>query len=167
MINSKPNTYVAVEHEEYWDPTVNIGNFTQVAEKVVFCGRINHICVTHRKAVTGYPFTALWNLPFFEVTVGRGPITIGNDVWIGREAWILDGVTIGDGAIIGAKAVVAKDVPPYAVAVGNPAVVKHLRFKPEQIEKLLKIKWWDWDVEIIKKRIEDFKDIDIFLEKYG
>lgn len=51
------------------------------------------------------------------------PITIGNDVWIGARVIILPGVTIGNGAIIGAGAVVTKDVPDYAVAVGNPAKV--------------------------------------------
>ena len=54
------------------------------------------------------------------------PVTIGNDVWIGSRVTILPGVTIHDGCIIGAGAVVSKDVPPYSVAVGNPArVVKN------------------------------------------
>jgi len=51
------------------------------------------------------------------------PIKIGNDVWIGRRVIILAGVTIGDGSIIGAGAVVAKDIPPFSIAVGNPARV--------------------------------------------
>lgn len=42
-------------------------------------------------------------------------------MWIGSKATILGGVHIGDGAIIGANAVVTKDVPPYTIAVGNPA----------------------------------------------
>ena len=55
------------------------------------------------------------------------PIKIGNHVWIGAGATILKGVTVGDHAIIGGGAVVNKDVPPYAVVVGNPAkVVKYL-----------------------------------------
>ena len=44
-------------------------------------------------------------------------------VWIGADVTLLGGVRIGNGAIIGAGAVVAKDVPPYAVVVGNPARV--------------------------------------------
>jgi len=51
------------------------------------------------------------------------PIIIGNDVWIGRRVIILPGVTIGDGCVIGAGAVVAKSIPPYSIAVGNPAKV--------------------------------------------
>lgn len=48
-------------------------------------------------------------------------IVIGNDVWIGANATLLKGVTIGDGAVIGAGSVVTKDIPEYAVVVGNPS----------------------------------------------
>lgn len=51
------------------------------------------------------------------------PVYIGDDVWIGRRVIILPGVHIGKGAVIGAGAVVAKDIPEYAIAVGNPVKV--------------------------------------------
>lgn len=51
------------------------------------------------------------------------PIVICDNVWIGSRATILPGVTIGEGAVVGACAVVAKDVPPWSVVVGNPARV--------------------------------------------
>lgn len=51
------------------------------------------------------------------------PIVIGDNVWIAAHATILPGVTIGEGAVVGACAVVAKDVPPWSVVVGNPARV--------------------------------------------
>lgn len=55
------------------------------------------------------------------------PVRIGDRVWIGSNATILPGVKIGDGAIVGAGSVVTKDVPPYGVAVGNPArVIKYV-----------------------------------------
>lgn len=57
----------------------------------------------------------------------RRPVSIGNDVWIGGRVIILPGVKIGNGVIIGAGSVVTKDIPDYAVAVGNPAVVKKFR----------------------------------------
>ncbi|WP_275542153.1 glycosyltransferase [Fimbriiglobus ruber] len=44
----------------------------------------------------------------------------------------------------------AKDVPPYAVVVGNPARVIMYRFDPETVTRLLKIRWWDWPEEQIK-----------------
>lgn len=68
--------------------------------------------------------------------------TIGNDVWIGHGAQIMAGVTIGDGAIIASGAVVAKDVPPYAVVAGNPAVIKKFRVPPQFVTPLLRLKWW-------------------------
>lgn len=62
-------------------------------------------------------------------------ISLGNNVWIGRRAMIMPGVTIGKGAVIGGGAVVSKDVPDYAVVVGNPAKVVKYRDK-EVFEKL-------------------------------
>lgn len=60
----------------------------------------------------------------------KGPVIIGKYVSIGEGCIILPGVTIGDHAVIGANAVVTKDIPPYAVAVGNPAkVVKQVMEK--------------------------------------
>jgi len=51
------------------------------------------------------------------------PIVIEDDVFIGTRAIVLKGVTIGKGSVIGAGAVVSKSIPPYSIAVGNPAKV--------------------------------------------
>ncbi|MEN5083338.1 CatB-related O-acetyltransferase [Bosea sp. TWI1241] len=91
----------------------------------------------------------------------RGDMVIGNDVWIGREAVIMPGVTIGDGAIIGTRAQVARDVPPYAVVVGNPGRVVKLRFAPEVIAALLDIRWWDWAPEKIARNLALIAGADI------
>lgn len=56
------------------------------------------------------------------------PVRIEDDVWIGARAIILPGLKIGKGAIIGAGSVVTKDVPPYAICVGNPARVIKYRY---------------------------------------
>lgn len=55
--------------------------------------------------------------------VAQKPIHIGNRVWVGFNVIILKGVTIGDGAVIGAGSVVANDIPPLAIAAGNPCRV--------------------------------------------
>ena len=52
------------------------------------------------------------------------PVVIGNNVWIGCRVIILRGVKIGDGVVIAAGSVVTKDIPPYTLVAGNPAVVK-------------------------------------------
>lgn len=67
---------------------------------------------------------------------------IGHDVWIGHGAYIAAGVTIGNGAIVAAMSVVVKDVPPFAVVAGNPAIIKKWRFQPELISPMLRCAWW-------------------------
>ena len=52
------------------------------------------------------------------------PIKVGNNVWIGAGSTILAGVEIGDNTVIGAGSVVTKDIPDYALVMGNPARVK-------------------------------------------
>jgi len=76
---------------------------------------------------------------------------IGNDVWIGCNSTILRGVNIGDGAVIGANTIVTKDVPSYAVVVGNPGRILKYRFDEDTISRLLKIQWWLMDDSVIKK----------------
>src|SRR5690554_5437723 len=85
-------------------------------------------------------------------------IEIGNDVWIGVESLIMDGVKIGDGAVIGARSVVTKDVPPYAIVVGQPAKIIKYRFDKEIIERLLEIKWWNLSDEEISNKISFFRE---------
>jgi acetyltransferase-like isoleucine patch superfamily enzyme len=92
-------------------------------------------------------------------------IKIGNDVFIGANVTILDGIEIGDGAIIGAGAVVSKNIPPYSIAVGSPIQIIKKRFDEVTISKLLKVKWWDWEEEKLKKIEENFFDIKAFLDK--
>ena len=96
----------------------------------------------------------------------RKKIIIGNDVFIGANVTVLDGVTIGDGAIIGAGAVVSKDIPPYAIAVGCPINVIRYRFSQDQIDRLLKIKWWEFNHEKLYDVEKYFFDIESFLKKY-
>lgn len=78
-------------------------------------------------------------------------VTIGHDVWVGHSAMILEGVTVGTGAIIATRAVVAHDVPPYAIVAGIPAKVVKYRHPPELIDALLASRWWECDIEVLKK----------------
>ena len=81
------------------------------------------------------------------------PVFVGNDVWIGQGVSIVrkPGLTVGDGAVIGAGAVVTKSIPPYAIAVGIPALVIRYRFSEDIIEALMALRWWDWPKEKILK----------------
>ncbi|ERJ32739.1 CatB-related O-acetyltransferase [Campylobacter concisus] len=79
---------------------------------------------------------------------------IGNDVWIGANSVILKGVNVADGAIVGAGAVVTKDVPEYGIVVGNPAKLLKFRYLKEDIDFMIRTKWWDFD----RKKIQDLVD---------
>lgn len=94
----------------------------------------------------------------------RYSVVIGNDVWIGCNVLIKGGVTIGDGAIVAMGAVVTKDVPPYAIVGGVPARIIKYRFNNEQIQKLLKLQWWNYSDEWLSENADAFIDIDKFLE---
>jgi len=76
----------------------------------------------------------------------------------------MGGVKIGNGALIGANSVVAKDIPPYAIVVGNPARVIKYRFDEETIKKLLAVKWWNWDAKKIADNLPLMNDVEKFLE---
>lgn len=75
-------------------------------------------------------------------------IVIGNDVWIGTNAVIFREVTIGDGAVIGAYAKITKNVPPYSIVVGDDRIVRK-RFSEKDIKFLLKLKWWDFEDNVV------------------
>jgi virginiamycin A acetyltransferase len=113
-------------------------------------------------ALTTYPF-AIFGNSWEKAMDGKtypqkGDITIGNDVWIGYNATIMAGVTIGDGAIIATNSTVVKNVEPYAIVGGNPASHIKSRFSTETIEKLLEIKWWNWEIERITRNIQNLTD---------
>jgi acetyltransferase-like isoleucine patch superfamily enzyme len=119
--------------------------------------------------VTTYPFSLLWEggkgIPGHPAT--KGDVIIGSDCWITKEAVIMSGVRIGHGAVVGARAVVAKDIPPYGIAVGNPAQVVKRRFDDATVERLLEICWWDWDDSRIDKALPKMLcDPKMFIEAY-
>ena len=95
---------------------LEIGNSVLVARNVSFVGRNDHRFDVKDKTI--------WDS-------GRGEssiIKIGNDVWIGHGSILLSGITVGDGAIIAAGSVVVKDVEPYTIVGGNPAIMIKKRF---------------------------------------
>lgn len=119
------------------------------------------------KSLSTYTFPIFfdeWELDAKNITDAwdnKGDIVIGNDVWIGYEAVIMSGVKIGNGAIIGTRAVVTKDVPAYTIVGGVPAKPIRRRFDDETIEKLEKLRWWEWDREKIKQSISAIQSGDI------
>lgn len=130
-----------------------IGKFVQIAHGVQFItSSANH----QMDGFSTYPFTVFgepWVSSYDAKWPNKGDTIVGNDVWIGHESLIMPAVTIGDGAIIASRSVVTKNVPPYTIVAGNPAKLIRKRFDEETITSLLKIKWWDWPIEIINNHI--------------
>lgn len=58
----------------------------------------------------------------------KASVKIDDNCWLAANVIVLPGVTVGKGCVIGAGSVVTKDIPPYSVAVGNPAKVIRSRF---------------------------------------
>jgi len=139
-----------------WSPAerVEIGKFCSIAKDVTILGGGEHD-MSH---ATTFPLR--WMLddsrsdenPFDDFT--KGATTIGNDVWIGYGATILSGVKIGHGAVVGGRAVVTKDVHDYAIIAGNPGKIIRYRFKPETIERLLNLRWWEWELPKIDANLD-------------
>ena len=131
--------------------TLRIGSFCGIGPNVTILLGLEH----RPDWVTIYPFNRFLSeyIDLKGNPATKGPVVIGNDVWIGMNSFILSGVTIGDGAVIGACSVVTRNVGPYTIVAGNPAKVIRKRFDQETIDKLLKIKWWDWNIERIKENM--------------
>ncbi|MEL0455962.1 DapH/DapD/GlmU-related protein [Flavobacteriaceae bacterium SZ-1-7] len=158
-----------------------IGNCTYISENSVLNNTIiGKFCSIGANFMAGrgiHPIHGVSTHPMFYSTAQQNglslssankfdefkPITIGNDVFIGMNVTVLDGVTISDGAIIGAGAVVSKDIPPYAIAVGNPIRVIKYRFDEETINKLLELKWWNFGREELNLVEKHFFDVDDFM----
>ena len=142
-------------HFDFVGDKLIIGKFCMIASDVTFImNGANHLT----DAISTYPF-AVFGHGSEHAMEGKqyphkGNITIGNDVWIGYRATIMAGATIGDGAIIAANATVTKDVAPYAIVGGNPAMEIRKRFSDEKIGRLLDIKWWDWPIEKITENVQ-------------
>jgi virginiamycin A acetyltransferase len=146
-----------------------IGKFCMIASGVTFImNGANHLT----DAISTYPFAVFgkgWEHAMDgKAYPNKGDTIIGNDVWIGYNASIMAGVTIGDGAIIATKSVVTKDVEPYTIVGGNPAREIKKRFPDDIIQRLLKIKWWDWNIEKITKNLQHLTNTNLdILEEHN
>lgn len=141
-------------HFDFVGDKLIIGKFCMIASGATFImNGGNHLT----NAISAYPFAIFggdWanamdgkNYPY------KGDTKIGNDVWIGHQATIMPGVTVGDGAIISTNATVTREVEPYTIVGGNPTKPIRKRFSDEQIDMLLKLKWWDWEIEKITRNV--------------
>lgn len=135
------------------DKFTQIGRYCSIATTVRIMNR-NH--PMNYKSMHGFFFNRTLKICDHD-SIDYIPLKIGNDVWIGHNAIIMPNVTeICDGAVVAAGAVVNKNIPPYAVVVGNPARIVRYRFSKEVIENILKSKWWESSIEEIRPFINEY-----------
>ena len=155
--------------------TAKIGRFTSIASSCnVILGRHPY---TYPFATTspmffslekqnGYTFAKEQQFKEHQFASPDFPVIIGNDCWIGYGVSIISGVTIGDGAMVLAGAVVTKDVPPYAIVGGVPAKVISYRYSNEDIDFLLKFRWWEKDDNWLRQKSHLLLNIDDLKQSY-
>jgi acetyltransferase-like isoleucine patch superfamily enzyme len=102
---------------------VTIGNQVILAQNIVLSG-LNHT------------YTDV-EVPIRLQKVTTAPIVVEDEAWIGANAVITAGVTIGKHSVVAGGSIVTKNIPPYSVAVGNPArVIKQYNFETKAWEKV-------------------------------
>jgi acetyltransferase-like isoleucine patch superfamily enzyme len=144
---------VTIDRFSVVEEDVSIGSYTTVMKfSVISCAVIGKYCVIGDRVTIGahehhYKNIAVASKIFkdilgdknFSSIITKASI-IGNDVWV------------GSGAVIGAASVVTKDVPPFAIVAGIPARIIKYRFDEHLIEKLQRLRWWDWDIATIREK---------------
>ncbi|WP_327213126.1 CatB-related O-acetyltransferase [Rhodococcus sp. Leaf278] len=91
--------------------------------------------------------------------VERTACVIEHDCWIGANTLILPGCRrIGVGSVIGAGSVVTRDIPDFAIAVGNPARVIRQRFEPADAQRILESRYWELEPARVKDLLATFRD---------
>ena len=149
-------------HFDFIGDKLIIGKFCMIASDVTFImNGANHLT----DAISTYPFAIFggnWaNAMEGKSYPSKGDTIIGNDVWIGHKVTIMPGIKVGDGSIIATNSTVIKDVEPFSVVGGNPAKEIKKRFTETQISKLLKLQWWNWDIERITSNIHFLTSCDL------
>jgi virginiamycin A acetyltransferase len=131
---------------------LEIGRYCALAEGVRFImPGANHAMIGPSTFPFGI-FGGVWGDTTMDLVMSaesRGDTVVGSDVWLGYRALVMPGVSIGHGAVVAAGSVVVGDVPPYAIAGGNPARVLRVRYSEEDVGRLLRAAWWDWPVELV------------------
>ncbi len=116
-----PGVGLQIGDDTYIGPraVLGAGGGIRIGARVLFGAGVQLLAENHLFADPGVAVR--------DAGVARRGIIIEDEAWLGNSVIVLDGVTIGRGAVIGAGSIVTRDVPPHAIAAGNPARVMRMR----------------------------------------
>ena len=162
IVSNHPLDMVSVSSSFYTPPHADSPAELDGADDNLFAQRL--LCC---QKYGRFSYNKDFNVPLGSYVAKNEPCVIGNDVWIGHNVPIMPGLNIGDGAVLAANCVVTHDVNPYTIVAGVPARPIRKRFSEEDIEKFLRIKWWEWTDEKIKENYELFYQPKAFLQHFA
>jgi maltose O-acetyltransferase len=129
---------LAINHGAHFGSgsTLSMGDYSSLGINARIIGDVtmgNYVGLAQNVFITAYgrELSGFDKPMMFQGKVPDRPVVVEDDVIIFANVIILPGVRVGTGAVIGAGAVVSRDVPPYAVVGGNPAMVVKWRKEPE------------------------------------
>lgn len=138
------------------DPNTTIGRYCSFARTAVVLNRNHGLSFI---GTTPYLYNAQLGLvekDAFEYV----NCEIGDDVWLGHNSVVAPSCRrVGRGAVLAAGAVATGDVPPYAIMAGVPARQVRLRFEESVIRQIESTRWWEWDLQELKRRLERTPDV--------
>ena len=148
---TKIGHHVSIANGTYIYQNVTIGNYSYINKNsnIENCIIGNYCSISANVFISPqeHNLSCFSVYPQFDNNPNNKMTIIGNDVLISAGAFIKQGIRIGNGAVIGMGAVVTKDVPPYAVVVGNPAHILRYRFNKEKAKQIENTRWWNDDIE--------------------
>lgn len=141
QVQAGPHSYGSLLDLGMCDPYADIGAYCSIGKNVRRYGAAHPI---DGPSMHPYFYNPSLGLAPQSADVERKQISIGPDAWIGSNVTILPGCSrIGFGAVVGAGSVVTKDIPDFAIAVGNPARVVKYRHTPEMQNRILQSRYWE------------------------
>lgn len=159
------NVYIGDDCEIEAFKTIDIGSNVSIQNRSIILGNViigaGCVCGPNLYISSGsHHFSENSELPIqwqdkLNKSDGKtGLVKIGEDCWLGINVFISPGITIGRGCIVGANAVVTKDLAPYSIAAGVPAIVrgKRLNFNPPQTIR----SWRETDIPYFYSGFEQF-----------
>jgi acetyltransferase-like isoleucine patch superfamily enzyme len=129
MTITKPENVYLYENTHIWNgSTILIHSARFIMKKNSGAAQGLMVITGNHTSRVGVLFKDLINIEDVEKDV-----VVEEDVWIGANVTLLAGVVVGRGSIVGAGTICRKNVPPYAIVMGNPAKVVGFRFKPDEV----------------------------------